>query len=157
MGSSLGPVLANIILTEFEITIVSNLIQSGVSWYMDDTLVLIRPCDIPFVLPKFNSSDENLKFAVDSFSDGNDMYHKKTRTGQYRRFSSFEPFIRKTLWIDSSFFQVWQTNQNSKVLCLGMVFRFKWEILLVVYNMGYEHSFTTPQKTMYPPYMKITL
>ena len=44
MGSALGPVLANIILSEFEKLIVSDLIKSGVirfyRRYVDDTLVL---------------------------------------------------------------------------------------------------------------------
>jgi hypothetical protein len=47
MGSALGPVLANIILSEFEKRIVSDLIKSGVisfdRRYVDDTLVLIKP------------------------------------------------------------------------------------------------------------------
>ena len=72
MRSSLGPVFASIILTEFESIIVSDLIQSGVikfyPRYVDDTLVLIRPCDIPFLLSEFNSFDENLKFTIDSCS-----------------------------------------------------------------------------------------
>ena len=50
MGSSLAPVLANIILTEFEKTIVDDLIQTGTiafyRRYVDDTLVLIKPKDI---------------------------------------------------------------------------------------------------------------
>jgi hypothetical protein len=58
MGSSLGPILANIILTEFENIIVSDLINTGVikfyRRYVDDTLVLIRPSDIPHVLAQFN-------------------------------------------------------------------------------------------------------
>jgi hypothetical protein len=73
MGSSLGPVLANIILTEFENIIVSDLINTGVikfyRRYVDDTLVLIRPSDIPHVLAKFNSFDKNIKFTIDDFSD----------------------------------------------------------------------------------------
>ena len=58
MRSSLGPVLANIILTEFEKIVASDLIGSGIikfyKRYVDDTLVLIKPCDIPTVLTKFN-------------------------------------------------------------------------------------------------------
>ena len=50
MGSCLAPVLANIILTEFEKQIVEDLIQAGTikfyRRYVDDTLVLIKPCDI---------------------------------------------------------------------------------------------------------------
>ena len=68
MGSSLGPILANIILTEFENIIVSDLINTGVikfyHRYVDDTLVLIRPSDIPHVLAKFNSFDKNIKFTI---------------------------------------------------------------------------------------------
>ena len=58
MGSSLGPVLANIIPTEFERLIVSELIADGTikfyKCYVDDTLVLIKPSDISAVLAKFN-------------------------------------------------------------------------------------------------------
>ena len=53
MGSSLGPVLANIILTEFEQLILSELIGDGTikfyKCYVDDTLVLIKPSDISAV------------------------------------------------------------------------------------------------------------
>ena len=56
MVSSLGPVLANIILSEFENVIVSELVNSGViKLYrrcVDDTFLLIRPSDIQFVLDK---------------------------------------------------------------------------------------------------------
>lgn len=73
MGSSLGPVLANIILTEFERVIVSDLVQSGIfkvyRRYVDDTLVLMKLSDIPYVLKKFNSFDKNLNFTVHTFTD----------------------------------------------------------------------------------------
>ena len=120
MGSALGPVLANIILSEFEKLIVSDLIKSGVirfyRRYVDDTLVLIKPSDILAVLDKFNSFDKNLQFTVDTFtdnvihfldilisSDNTDVYYKSTHTGQYTHFSSFEPFSRKTAWVKSLF------------------------------------------------------
>ena len=52
MGSCLAPVLANIILTEFEKQIVEDLIKAGTikfyCRYMDDTLVLIKPCTLNF-------------------------------------------------------------------------------------------------------------
>ena len=74
MGSSLGPVLANIILNEFERLIVSELIADGTiklyKRFVDDTLVLIKPSDISAVLAKFNSFDPNLTFTVDTFSEG---------------------------------------------------------------------------------------
>ncbi len=53
MGSCLAPVLANIILTESE-KVVDDLIRSSIvkfyCHYVDDTIVLIKPADIPFVL-----------------------------------------------------------------------------------------------------------
>lgn len=58
MGSSLDPILANIILTVFEITIISGLIDSGTikyyRRYVDDTLLLIKTSNIPALLKLFN-------------------------------------------------------------------------------------------------------
>ena len=69
MGSSLGSVLANIILTEFERLIVSELIADGIinfyKRYVDDTLVLIKLSNNSAVLAKSSSFDPNLKFTVD--------------------------------------------------------------------------------------------
>ena len=46
MGSSLAPLLANIILTEFEKVAVTTLMKSGIlkfyCRYVDDTLVLVK-------------------------------------------------------------------------------------------------------------------
>ena len=74
MGSSLGPVLANIILTEFEKTVISDLINCGTikyyKRYVDDTLLVIKPSNIPALLKMFNQFDKNLKFTVDKFPDG---------------------------------------------------------------------------------------
>ena len=74
MGSCLALVLVNIILTEFEKAIVNDLIKTGIiifyCRYVDDTLVLIKPKDIPFVLDKFNSFGKNLKFTIDNFESG---------------------------------------------------------------------------------------
>ena len=61
MDSCLAPVLANIILTEFEKSIADDLQKTGtVKFYcrhVDETLVLIKPKDIPLVLNKLNSFD----------------------------------------------------------------------------------------------------
>ena len=120
MGSALGPVLANIILSEFQKLIVSDLIKSGVikfyRRYVDDTLVLIKPSDTPEILNKFNTFDKNIQFTIDTFpdnvihfldilisSDNTDVYYKSTHTGQYTHFSSFEPFFRKIAWVKSLF------------------------------------------------------
>ena len=73
--------------------------------YVDNTLLVIKTTDIPFVLNKFNSFDYNLKFTIDSFENcvphflgmkicpnGQGIYRKHTQTGQYVNFDSF------TLW-----------------------------------------------------------
>ena len=93
MGSSLGPVLANIILTEFENVIVKPLIEtSGINF---ETFVLIKKDKIQLVLNSFNSFDKKLRFSVDTFDNDNihfldikilnngetDTYMKDTNTG----------------------------------------------------------------------------
>ena len=142
MGSSLGPVLANIILSEFENIIATELVNSGIikfyRRYVDDNLLLIQPSNIQFVLDKFNSFDINLKFTFDDFPDGHvhflelkitkdgiDIFRKNTHTGQYTNFSSFEPFSRKVSWINSLFFRASKicsnatlfNNQINKIKC----------------------------------------
>ena len=56
-------VLANIILTEFEKLIVSDLVDTGLikfhRRYVDDTLILVKPNNIPFLLEKCNSSQKS--------------------------------------------------------------------------------------------------
>ena len=133
MGSSLGPVLANIILTEFERLIVSELIADSTikfyKHYVDDTLVLIKPSDIFAVLAKFNSFDPNLTFTVDTFSegivhfldikvsvDGIDIYRKDTHTSQYLHFSSFEPFYHKTAWVKSLYHHAFKICSTKSLL-----------------------------------------
>ena len=103
MGSTLGPVLANIILSEFEKLIVSDLVKSGVikfyRRYVDDTLVLIKPSDIPEILNKFNTFDKNIQFTIVNFpdiiinfldilisSDNTDVYCKSTHTTKIHTF-----------------------------------------------------------------------
>ena len=73
MGASLGPVLANIIMTEMERCVVDELINNGkvkfYCRYVDDTLLLVKPEDIDEILHKFNSFHRNLEFTVDRFDD----------------------------------------------------------------------------------------
>ena len=53
MGSSLGPVLSNIVMTELKIKIIKPLIDKGIikfyCRYVDDTLVLLEPNDVDYV------------------------------------------------------------------------------------------------------------
>ena len=71
MGESLGPVLANIIMTEFEKVVVENLTKTGTvklyARYVEDNLSVIERKDIDFILQKFNSFDKILKFTIDTF------------------------------------------------------------------------------------------
>ena len=116
MGSSLGPVLANIIMTQMESEIVKPLETKGVikhyMRYVDDTLLLIKPENIETVLRKFNSFHKNLHFTVDTFDGGDihfldlkiegietEVYHKPTHTGQYFDFTSQTPWNLKTAWV----------------------------------------------------------
>ena len=68
MGSPSGPTLADILMTAFEEEIVKPLISSNIikfySRYVDDTLVLIKPSDIEFVLDKFNSFHPQIQFIM---------------------------------------------------------------------------------------------
>ena len=54
MGACLGPLLANIIMTELEEVIVDGLIESGkikfYAQYIDDTLLLVKPGDVDDIL-----------------------------------------------------------------------------------------------------------
>ena len=74
MGSSLGPLLANIIMTELENVMARNLIADGTvaflcPLYVDDTLLLIKPKNVQKVLMKLNSFHKSLNFTFHSFPD----------------------------------------------------------------------------------------
>ena len=118
MGGSLGPVLANIIMTEFEKVIIDKFIQNGtIQFYMrfvDDTLLLIKKQDIGLIMKTVNKFDKNLKFTIDTFEDcvphfldikicpnGLGIFHKNTQTGQYVNIESFTLWKWKILWIRS--------------------------------------------------------
>ena len=100
MGGSLGPVLANIIMTECEKVILYKLMKEKFimfyTRFVDDTLLIIKKRDINYVLNQFNSFDKNLKFTIDAFENsvphfldieicpnGLGIYHKHTQTNMY--------------------------------------------------------------------------
>ena len=118
MGSSLGPVLANIIMTELEERIIQPLIDRGIiklyCRYVDDTLLLVKPCDIDSIHQNLNSFDSNLRFTVDTFEDTTPhfldltfettsitVHRKATNTGVYINFDSFTPWAFRISWINS--------------------------------------------------------
>ena len=99
MGSPLGPVLANIIMTESEKIIVKGLVNKSIikvyMRYVDDTLLLVKEKDIKLIHERSNSFDKNIKFTIDNFPDGNvnfldiqidknhtNIYYKPTHTRQ---------------------------------------------------------------------------
>ena len=109
MGSSLGPVLSNIVMTELEMIIIKPLIDKGIikfyCRYVDDTLVLLKPNDVDYVHKLLKSFHKNTQFTVETFDDNNihfldlvildnyeiDIYHKNAFTGQYLNYNSFVP------------------------------------------------------------------
>ena len=118
MGASLGPVLANIIMTELEKTVVDKLIRSGrikfYARYVDDTLLLVKPEDVDGILREFNSYHKNLEFTVDKFEDcvphfldleihpdGLSIFRKETHTAQFVHHKSFTKWNHKVAWIRS--------------------------------------------------------
>ena len=70
MGSSLGPLMANVIMTELERVVVKDLFNKRYLKfyipYMDDTLVLMKKSDVTMVLEALNGFHKNLNFTVDT-------------------------------------------------------------------------------------------
>ena len=122
MGSPLGPILANILMTELELNTVPKLQQSGTikfyTRFVDDTLLLARPSEFENILNTFNSFHKQIKFTYESFDNCSTMhfldlqvdtatleigiYRKTTHTGQYTNYDSYAPWHHKTAWIRSS-------------------------------------------------------
>ena len=73
MGGSLGPVLANIIMTEFEQTVVKPLIDRKLRTFycrcVDDTPLLIKPDTIDLILNYFHKFDKNIRFTYHLFEN----------------------------------------------------------------------------------------
>ena len=118
MGASLGPVLANIIMTELELKVVDRLIQNGqikfYARYVDDTLLLVKPEDVDGILQEFNNFHNNIQFTVDKFEncvphfldlevhrDGLSIYRKDTHTAQFTHYDSYTKWNHKIAWIRS--------------------------------------------------------
>ena len=75
MRSPLGPVLANIIMTELEKIIVKDLIDKSLTTvyirYVNDILLLVKEKDIKIIYEPLNFFDKNIKFTIDNLLDGN--------------------------------------------------------------------------------------
>ena len=72
-GSSLGPVLVNIIMTELKDVVIKPLIaNSTIKFYtrfVNDTLLVIKPDNVKEVHNFLNKFDKNLRFTVDMFQN----------------------------------------------------------------------------------------
>ena len=141
MGFLLGPVLANIIMTELEKIVASDLINSSLIMfyirYVDDTLLHAKENDIDNIVQQFNAFVDNLKFTIDKFTDHNvhfldikidrnetDFFYKTTLTGQYIDFTSQTPWKLKTAWVKALYHRA-KKICSSKRSFLKQVERFK--------------------------------
>ena len=72
MGSSLGSVLANVIMRELEKIVVCDLINFSLIKfyvrYVGDSLLLAKEDDIDNIVQILNAFDGNLKFTIDKFT-----------------------------------------------------------------------------------------
>ena len=133
MGSSLAPTLANIIMTAFEEDTVQKLIESNIitfyARYVDDTLILAKPSDVPYILKTFNSFHPQIQFTFEEFpenivhfldlqinSSDITIFRKSTHTGQYTHISSFIPWSVKTAWIRSLVDRAYRICSNQQLL-----------------------------------------
>ena len=73
MDGSLGPVLANIIMTEFGLETVKKLINQGLivfyCKYVDDILLLIKRSTITTISEHFHKFDPDIRFTFDLFKN----------------------------------------------------------------------------------------
>ena len=170
MGSSLGPVLANIIMTELERVVVDRLIQSGCikfyARYVDDTLLLVKPEDVDNILREFNNFHWNLEFTVDKFEDciphfldleihrdGLSIYRKDTHTAQFVHHDSYTRWNHKIAWIRSLTNRAKKLCSTSKLASeLANIKRFaayngfpKWIVKSVMKQSQSERTRTEPE------------
>ena len=73
----------SVIMTELEDKVIKPLINDGAikfyCWYVDDTLLVVKPQDVSRIHKLLNSFDKNLKFTVDLFE--NEVHHFLDVTG----------------------------------------------------------------------------
>ena len=115
MGSPLGPVLADIFMTELEKTLLPDIYIRYIKFwrrYVDDTTSYVKIGSIKHVLCSLNSFDENIQFTFESESkdtlpfldvllcrNGRELtatvYRKKTNYGIYLNWNAFTPISWK--------------------------------------------------------------
>ena len=104
MGSPLGPILANILMTELEEELIVKVGEDLVNWkrYVDDTLAYIKIETLNDTLNKLNSFDEKIKFTYEievdnkiSFLDVLIQHEKdgKLQTSVFRKETNTDVYI----------------------------------------------------------------
>ena len=134
MGSPLSPTLANIIMIALEDEIIKDLFENETIKfyvrYVDDTLVLAKPCDINLILNKLNSYHPDIQFTHEQFVDNNEVhfldikltsngtsiFRKSTHTGQYIHLSSFTQWSFKIVWIRSLVHRAYKICSNESLI-----------------------------------------
>ena len=111
IGSLLGPVLADIFMTELEKTLLPDIYIHYIKFwrrYVDDTISYVKIGSIKHVLCLLNSFDENIQFTFESESKGTlpfldlllcrngrelttTVYRKKTNNDIYLNWNAFAP------------------------------------------------------------------
>ena len=111
MGSPLGPVIANIFMSELEQAVIPTLAEDVSLWrrYVDDTFTFIREGSIQKVLDALNGFHPSIQFTHEEGQDGQiafldvkvitkqdrsfntEVYRKKTDTNVYIHWQSFAP------------------------------------------------------------------
>ena len=73
MGSSLSPILANLFVNMFEVSVIDKLVKQGkiLKWvrYVDDCFAVIRRDSEELILTKLNSWDSNLEFTTEKMTE----------------------------------------------------------------------------------------
>ena len=104
MESPIGPVLANIFMTELEIVMIPSLVNDlqNSKRFVDDTFTFLLPVKIGYIAIQLNSFDENIQFAFDVMvirnineTTNTTVYRKPTNTDIYIDWHSHSPLQRK--------------------------------------------------------------
>jgi hypothetical protein len=136
MGSSLGPILANIFMSQFETQALSQYggnLPSTYRRYVDDTfLVFETKADVDSFFHYMNNKHANIKFTMEQeenhklpfldilitrHSDGTittSVYHKPTFTGLYLRWDSYVPKQHKRGLLKCLLHRAWHICSSIK-------------------------------------------
>ena len=144
MGSLLGPVMTNIIMTELENKVIKTLMSDGTAkfycWFVDDTLLVVKLQDVSHIYKLLKGFDKNLKFTIHLFEnevphfldwemspDRVSIYRIDTNIELYVNYISFVPWTNRTAWINSLVtraLKIFSSNKLSQVLELIKKFAF---------------------------------